>query len=173
MFTYRMQPPHVITISVLQAVGGAHACFMAIVMPSEYVHLSYAATACDYHVFLSVVPLCSSMFSCCHPVSIPFLILCLFVIVPRTICRGLLVESILHHLAVRNASTEQQRPWPLPPQFPSTSVFNIASREDLRVPCCMPVWKAITAPRTATTQRLKMKNANIQSEGFEERDVLC
>ena len=91
MFIYHIQTPHVITISVFQPFSCAHACFMGIDPSSEYVHLSYAATACNYHVGAPVVQLRSCMFLSCHLVSIPFWMLHPFVIIPSTLFRGLIL----------------------------------------------------------------------------------
>ena len=155
-------------------------------MSSGDVHLSYAATACNYHFCLPVVQLWSCVFhgyrhairicSCIicshrrelpficssrsvvlmhvlvsHLVSILFLMSCSFVIILSTLFRGLLMESILHHLAGRNIPTEQHRCWLPPPQSPSTSTLNIDPCEDLQVPFCTPFNEDFTSPRTATT----------------------
>ena len=124
MSIFHLQPPHAITISGFQSFICTHACFMGIDMPYAYVHLSYAATACNYYYCFPVVWLCSIMFLSCHYVSIPCLVL-FFVIISRTLFWGLLMESILHHLAGRNVSTEQQRSWSVPPLFLSTSIFDV------------------------------------------------
>ena len=151
MLIYHVQPPHVITISVFQSFSCAHACFMGVAMPSEYVYLSNAAIACNYHFSFPIVQLCSCMFhavqyryairicsfiTCNHRMSLPFLFpkrsmmlmhVCLVipvpfrcwfygrVIIPSALVRELLMDNILHHLAGRNVSTEQQRSWSPPP----------------------------------------------------------
>ena len=61
---------------------------MGIDLPSEYVHLSHAATACNCHFRVPVVQLRSYMVLSCHLVSIPFLILHLLVIIPSTLLSG-------------------------------------------------------------------------------------
>ena len=120
---YHMQPLHAITISDFQSFSCAHACFMGIVLPYKYVYLPYAATACNYHFWAPVLPLCPCMLLSCHPMSNPFSSLCSFALAPSTFFRGLLMESDLHHLAGQHVSIEQQRSWSLPPQSPSTSIF--------------------------------------------------
>ena len=89
-----MQPPHVITISVFRSFSCAHACFMGLVMPSEYAQnyeqpphlitmLVFQSFRCAHACFLS-----------CHPVSIPLFCLCSFVIVASTLFRGLVLLNM-------------------------------------------------------------------------------
>ena len=133
---YRMRSPHVVSISVFRLISIVHACCcVAIPFPfrvcvharltesvahvlSHAVQYRYAIRICSFivcnhrmsfPVLFPVVQSCSCMFWSCHSVSIPFLISCSSVIIPSTLLRGLLMESILHHLAGRHVSTEQQR----------------------------------------------------------------
>ena len=82
-------------------------CFMlcSIDMPLEYVHLSYAVTVCHFRVCFHVAQSRSCMLVSSHPVFIPFLLSCSFIRIPSTLGWGLLMESILHHLAGRNVSS--------------------------------------------------------------------
>ena len=111
---YRMRSPHVISISAFRSISIVHACCcLAIPFPFRVcVHAVFMDRVQSPNVISSSVTSrqsCSCMFLSCHSISIPFLVSCSSVRIPSTLLRGLLMGSILHHLAGRHVSTEQQR----------------------------------------------------------------